>query len=219
MYASAGVGVLALLLGMLFTRIIPFLKKFCIPVPVSGGLLISLLTLLLYVVFGIECRFDGTIKDICMMLFFTSVGFQCDVKVIRTGGKPLLVMVLLVAVLIICQNLISVGISSGLGLSPLFGMAAGSIPMCGGHGTSGGFAPLLEQMEITCLAGNISRKDGEPYLHLHVTASRRDYTCIGGHLLTATVNGACELFVEDYGLEGIDRKFDPETGLNLYEFK
>ena len=79
MYASAGVGVLALLLGMLFTRIIPFLKRFCIPVPVSGGLLISLLTLLLYVIFGIECHFDGTIKDICMMLFFTSVGFHCTV--------------------------------------------------------------------------------------------------------------------------------------------
>ena len=149
MYMSAGVGVLALLLGILFTRIIPFLKKYCIPAPVSGGLLISLLTLLLYVVFGIECHFDGTIKDICMMLFFTSVGFQCDVKVIRTGGKPLLVMVLLVAVLIACQNLISVGIASGLKLSPLFGMAAGSIPMCGGHGTSGGFAPLLEQLGLS----------------------------------------------------------------------
>ena len=149
MYASAGVGVLALLLGMLFTRIIPFLKRFCIPIPVSGGLLISLLTLLLYAAFGIECHFDGTIKDICMMLFFTSVGFQCDVKVIRTGGKPLLVMVLLVAVLITCQNLISVGIAGGLGLNPLFGMAAGSVPMCGGHGTSGGFAPLLEQMGLS----------------------------------------------------------------------
>lgn len=75
-----------------------------------------------------------------------------------------------------------------------------------------------EQMEITCLAGNISRKDGEVYLHLHVTASRRDYTCVGGHLLTARVNGACELFVEDYGLDGVGRKFDLETGLNLYEF-
>lgn len=75
-----------------------------------------------------------------------------------------------------------------------------------------------EQMEITCLAGNISTKDGEVYLHLHVTASRRDYGCIGGHLLTARVNGACELYVEDYGLDGVGRKFDPETGLNLYEF-
>lgn len=148
MYASAGAGVLVLLLGMFFTRTIPFLKRFCIPAPVSGGLLLSALTLFLYSVFGIECRFDGTVKDICMMLFFTSVGFQSDIKVLLTGGRPLLVMILLVAVLIASQNLISVGISECLGLSSLFGMSAGSIPMCGGHGTSGGFAPLLEQMGL-----------------------------------------------------------------------
>jgi ESS family glutamate:Na+ symporter len=148
MYASAGVGVLALLLGMFFTRKIPFLKRFCIPAPVSGGLLISLLTLLLFSVFGVECRFDGTVKDLCMMLFFTSVGFQSNMKVLRKGGRPLLVMVGLVAVLIVAQNLISVGIAKGLGLSPLFGMAAGSIPMSGGHGTSGGFSPLLEELGL-----------------------------------------------------------------------
>lgn len=148
MYASAGVGVLALLLGMFFTRKIPFLKRFCIPAPVSGGLLISLLTLLLFSVFGVECRFDGTVKDLCMMLFFTSVGFQSNLKVLRKGGRPLLVMVGLVAVLIVAQNLISVGIAKGLGLSPLFGMAAGSIPMSGGHGTSGGFSPLLEELGL-----------------------------------------------------------------------
>ncbi len=78
---------------------------------------------------------------------------------------------------------------------------------------------FAEQMEVTCLTGNISRKDGEVYLHLHVTASRRDYSCIGGHLLTARVNGACELYVEDYGLDGVGRRFDSETGLNLYDFQ
>ena len=77
---------------------------------------------------------------------------------------------------------------------------------------------FAEQMEVTCLTGNISSKDGEVYLHLHVTASRRDYSCIGGHLLTARVNGACELYVEDYGLDGVGRRFDSETGLNLYDF-
>ena len=147
-YASAGVGVLALLLGFYFTRKIPFLKRFCIPAPVSGGLLISLITLLLFSVFGVECRFDGTVKDLCMMLFFTSVGFQCDVTVLKKGGKPLLVMVGLVAVLIIMQNFISVGIAKGLHLDPVFGMSAGSIPMSGGHGTAGGFSPLLEQMGL-----------------------------------------------------------------------
>ena len=148
MYASAGVGVVALLTGMILTRRVPFLRRFCIPAPVSGGILVSLITLLLYSVFGLECQFDDTVKDICMMLFFTSVGFQSDIRAIRKGGKPLLVMVALVAGLIVAQNLISVGLAKGLGLPPLFGMAAGSIPMSGGHGTSGGFSPLLEQMGL-----------------------------------------------------------------------
>ena len=148
MFQSAGVGVAALLLGMLLTRWIPFLKRFCIPSPVSGGLVFSLLTLLFYSL-GVECTFNGTVKDLCMMLFFTSVGFQSDMKALKQGGKPLLVMIALVAVLIAAQNLISVGIARGLHLSPLFGMSAGSIPMSGGHGTSGGFSPLLEELGLT----------------------------------------------------------------------
>ena len=76
---------------------------------------------------------------------------------------------------------------------------------------------FAEQMEITNLTGNISRKDGKPYLHLHLTCSRRDYTCVGGHMLTARINGACELVVEKFSCEA-GRRFDPETGLNLYEF-
>ena len=76
---------------------------------------------------------------------------------------------------------------------------------------------FAEQMEITNLTGNISRKDGKTYLHLHLTCSRRDYTCVGGHMLTARVNGACELVVERFSCEA-GRRFDPETGLNLYDF-
>ena len=147
MYQTAGVGVLALLVGIYLTRYIKFLKKFCIPAPVTGGLIFSLLTLGMYHL-GIECSFDGTIKDICMMLFFTSVGFQSDFKVLKKGGKPLLVMIGLVFGLIVCQNLISVGMARGMGLQALFGMSAGSIPMCGGHGTAGGFAPLLAKMGL-----------------------------------------------------------------------
>ena len=147
MYQTAGVGVLALLLGIFLTHHVSFLKKFCIPAPVSGGLLFSLFFLILYHL-GIECHFDGTLKDFCMMLFFTSVGFQSDFKVLRKGGKPLLIMIGLVFGLIVCQNLISVGLARGMGLEALFGMSAGSIPMCGGHGTAGGFAPLLEKMGL-----------------------------------------------------------------------
>ena len=149
MYQTAGVGVAALLLGMLFTRKIPFLKRFCIPAPVSGGIVISLLTLALYSFGRVEMDFDGTIKDICMTLFFTSVGFQSNMKALKSGGKPLVVMVLLVALLIISQNLIAVGAAGAMGLDPLLGMAAGSIPMSGGHGTAGGFSPVLEGLGLS----------------------------------------------------------------------
>ena len=148
MYMTAGVGVLALLLGMCFNKWIPFLKRFCIPVPVSGGLLISLFFLLLYSVFGLDVHFDGTIKDITMTLFFTSVGYQSNLRVLKQGGKPLVVMIVLVAILIVLQNLLSLGIAKGMGVSSLVGMATGSIPMCGGHGTAGGFSPLLEKMGL-----------------------------------------------------------------------
>ncbi|MBO6170081.1 MAG: DNA-binding protein [Bacteroidales bacterium] len=77
-----------------------------------------------------------------------------------------------------------------------------------------------EQMEITNLTGNISQRPEDPfvpYLHIHITASRRDYTCVGGHLLSARINGACELIVENYNDAVLERYFDPETGLNLYK--
>ena len=77
---------------------------------------------------------------------------------------------------------------------------------------------FTEQMEVTNLTGNISRKDGKPYLHLHITASRSDYTCVGGHLLTARINGACELVVVSFPGVEIGRRMDPELGINLYQF-
>ena len=67
MLQSTGIGALALLLGMLMTRNIKWLQKFCIPSPVSGGLVFSIATLILYKVFHIELSFDGTLKDVFML--------------------------------------------------------------------------------------------------------------------------------------------------------
>jgi predicted DNA-binding protein with PD1-like motif len=74
-----------------------------------------------------------------------------------------------------------------------------------------------EQMEIAALVGNISEKDGKVYLHLHATFGRRDYTAVAGHLLCSRVNGACEVFVTRHACP-VGRRFDEETGLNLYDF-
>jgi predicted DNA-binding protein with PD1-like motif len=74
-----------------------------------------------------------------------------------------------------------------------------------------------EQMEAASLIGNISEKDGKVYLHVHATLGRSDYTVVGGHLLSATLRGACELVVTRFHCS-LGRYFDDETGLNLYKF-
>ncbi len=148
MLQASGIGALALLAGMAMTRKIKWLQRFCIPSPVSGGLLFSLITLLLYKVAHIEVTFDGTLKDVFMLAFFTSVGFQSNIKVLRQGGKTLVLMLVLLVVIIAIQNLMPLGITRLMGVNPLIGMAAGSISMAGGHGTAGGFSAVLEGMGL-----------------------------------------------------------------------
>ena len=148
MIQTAGTGGLALLVGMVLTRKVDFLQKFCVPSPVSGGIIFSLITLILYGWFHVEVSFDGTLKDVFMLAFFTSVGFQSDLRVLKQGGKLLAVMLMLLVVIIALQNLMPMGITRLMGVDPLIGMAAGSISMTGGHGTAGGFASVLEGMGL-----------------------------------------------------------------------
>ena len=149
MIQTAGIGALALITGMILTRKVAFLQKFCVPSPVSGGIIFSLITLVLYRWFGVEVSFDGTLKDVFMLAFFTSVGFQSNLKVLKQGGKLLMIMLALLVAIIALQNLIPVGIAWLMGVDPLIGMAAGSISMTGGHGTAGGFASVLEGMGLS----------------------------------------------------------------------
>ena len=148
MIQTAGIGALALIVGMIITRKVAFLQKFCVPSPVSGGIIFSFLTLALYGWCDIEVSFDGTLKDVFMLAFFTSVGFQSDLKVIKQGGRLLVIMLTLLVVIIVLQNLMPMGITRFMGVDPLIGMAAGSISMTGGHGTAGGFASVLEGMGL-----------------------------------------------------------------------
>ena len=148
MVQTAGIGALALIAGMVLTRKVAFLQRFCIPSPVSGGIIFSLITLMLYGWCNIEVSFNGTLKDIFMLAFFTSVGFQSDLKVLKQGGKLLIIMLSLLVVMIALQNLMPMGITRFMGVDPLIGIAAGSISMTGGHGTAGGFASVLEGMGL-----------------------------------------------------------------------
>ena len=137
MYQTMAVAVLVLMLGKFLKKRVNFLERFCIPAPVIGGVIFAVFTCICYVTGVAEFTFDDILKEVCMVFFFTSVGFQANLKVLKSGGTAMAVFLGLVVALIICQNLLAVGLSHVLHLNPLIGMCTGSIPMVGGHGTAG----------------------------------------------------------------------------------
>ena len=148
MYQTLALAVVALMLGSFLKTKIKFLEKFCIPAPVVGGLIFAILNCILYVNGIIEISFTDTLREVCMVFFFTSVGFQANLKVLKSGGSALVVFLVLVTVMIVAQNGIAVGLAGILGQKSLLGMCTGSIPMVGGHGTAGAFGPVLEDFGL-----------------------------------------------------------------------
>lgn len=149
MYQTLAIAVMVLIIGQFLKHRINFLEKFCVPAPVVGGLLFAIFTCICYSTGIAEFDFDDTLREVCMVFFFTSVGFQANLKVLKSGGKSLIVFIVIVIMLIVSQNLVAVGMSSILGIDKLIGMCTGSIPMVGGHGTAGAFGPVLEDFNVS----------------------------------------------------------------------
>lgn len=74
-----------------------------------------------------------------------------------------------------------------------------------------------EDFEITNLTGNISRMNGEVYLHIHGTFADVEGKCIGGHLNKAIISATSEIIITKINGE-IGRNFSEEIGLNLIKF-
>ena len=148
MYQTLALAVVVLFLGGFLKKKIKLLETFCVPAPVVGGLIFAILSCVLYSAGIMELTFDETLRTICMVIFFTSVGFQANLKVLKSGGVSLLIFLVCVTALIIIQNAAAVGFSNVLGVSPMLGLCTGSIPMVGGHGTAGAFGPQLEGLGL-----------------------------------------------------------------------
>ena len=75
------------------------------------------------------------------------------------------------------------------------------------------------QYEISALVGNVTRQEGRPYLHLHITiGSPVTGEVHAGHLSACTISATLELFLQVWDGE-IGRKFSDAVGLNLLEFE
>ncbi|MBO4211485.1 MAG: DNA-binding protein [Oscillospiraceae bacterium] len=71
--------------------------------------------------------------------------------------------------------------------------------------------------EIVSLTGTITRMNGEIYQHLHISAGDDKGAVFGGHLNRAVVSATCEMVIRV--IDGaVERRQDPEIGLNLLHF-
>lgn len=71
-------------------------------------------------------------------------------------------------------------------------------------------------MELLSLEGNVTRMNGEVYIHLHASFGDSEGKAYGGHLKNAVIGATCEMFIEP--LENVvNRIKDSDTGLNIFD--
>jgi len=145
MLQTLALAVVVLLLGQGLKKKVAFLEKYCIPAPVVGGLIFALLALVLKQTGVLVFQMDETLKNVLMTAFFTTVGFTASFKLLKKGGIKVFIFLGAATVLVVLQNILGVSLAKVFGLHPLIGLSTGSVPMTGGHGTSGAFAPLFEE--------------------------------------------------------------------------
>ena len=148
MYQAIAVAVLMLLLGRMMVKNIEFLRRYCIPAPVVGGLVFAIVHMILRSAGILEFSLDTTLQTVFMTAFFCSVGYMAAFKELKKGGVGV-VKFLIVSILMCCiQDLVG-GIGAKIfGLDPRLGLTMGSIPLVGGHGTAGSFGPFLEELGV-----------------------------------------------------------------------
>ena len=143
MIQTIGLAVILLLIGMKLRKHIKFFEKYCIPAPVIGGFLFSIISLIFKETNILTITFDTTLQTFFMVMFFTSVGFNASLKVLKKGGKKVVMFLFVAAGLCVMQNVVAVVLSKFVGISPLLALMTGSTPMTGGHGTSAAVAPTI----------------------------------------------------------------------------
>lgn len=137
---------LVYLTGAYLTRKVAFLKDFNIPEPVSGGLVVALLTMLAYLVFGVAVQFDLSARDYFLLVFFSGIGLNARLSDLARGGLPLAILLGLTIGYVVLQNIVGVAGARLFGLPPEFSVLLGSAALIGGHGTVIAWTPRIEEM-------------------------------------------------------------------------
>ncbi|PMF70612.1 sodium/glutamate symporter [Vibrio breoganii] len=139
------IAIFVLFLGQFINRRVPFLKKYKVPEPIIGGLIIAIVITVLHFN-GINLDFTLPLEKILMLMFFTTVGLSASYSQLLKGGKKVFIFLGVASVYIIIQNAIGVSLASMMDLNPLMGLVAGSITLSGGHGTGAAWAATFDEL-------------------------------------------------------------------------
>ncbi len=138
------VAILVYFLGTFITRHVRLLDEYHIPAPVTGGLLVSLTIAIASQFFDFDIQWDLALRDQLLLIFFCTVGLNARLRLLVTGGKTLPLLFCVIAVFLVLQNSVGLGMALLIGEEPIHGLLAGSITMAGGHGTAISWGAFLE---------------------------------------------------------------------------
>ncbi|MEG0472008.1 MAG: sodium/glutamate symporter [Solibacillus sp.] len=136
------------LIGTFLVNRIPLLNRFCIPAPVVGGLLFAIIATLLKSYDILEITLDTSLQSIFMITFFTTIGLGASFKLVKLGGKLLIIYWIACGFLALMQNIIGVSLAKVMGLDPLIGVMAGAVSMEGGHGSAAAYGQTIESLGV-----------------------------------------------------------------------
>ena len=78
MAETLAMAVILLLVGRFIKSKVSFFEKFFIPAPVIGGVIFSIITLIGHNTGSFMFSFEGSLKDLLMIAFFTTIGFAAS---------------------------------------------------------------------------------------------------------------------------------------------
>jgi len=141
MIQTLAAGAVALFLGFELVDRLSFLRRYNIPVPVVGGLIIAVIVLVMRQYGVAVINFDTTLQTPLMNAFFTAIGFSASLSLLRAGGGQALVFLALAAFLAVVQSVIGIFSAVLFDQSPLLGVLIGPAALAGGPATALAFSP------------------------------------------------------------------------------
>jgi ESS family glutamate:Na+ symporter len=139
------IGIIVLFIGKRINDSVGFLREFSIPEPVTGGLLFSLFTAMVYAFGDIAINFKLEARDFLLVYFFTTIGINASLKDLVTGGKPLIILLVITIVYMVMQNLLGISVAHLFDLPAAVGLLGGTVSLIGGHGTAIAWAPKISE--------------------------------------------------------------------------